>query len=293
MQIAVFNFFAAADVGEAFDIYQSLHHSKNQIDLTVPKNISFTFKIDDKLFSALVSHVPFELKSILANIVNNSLESISGHGFVTVRAIDKDHKLVVTISDNGCGISSEVIDKVFGENFTHNKAGGSGLGLYHAKTFVDKWGGAITISSEIGVGTTVHLELPISGRKSWYVPRIKLSQSSKVFILDDQGLTHDLWRLRFKELGIENTVFNAKSLADIKTLLVEHKADLDSAVFLFDFDIQEKINGLHILKSLPSSATRCLVTGHYDDVGMQKDCEQSAIKLLPKSEISSVPFVMV
>lgn len=280
--------------GESQDIYQTLFRSKNQIALTVPKEINFTFKIEDSLFSAKLAHVPFELKSVLSNIINNAAESISGQGgFVHVKAIDKGHSLVITVSDSGCGILSEILPKVFEKNFTQNKVNGSGLGLYHAKEFINKWGGTIEIESEVGLGTTVTITLPVADRKSWYVPRFKIKQDSKIFVLDDQSLAHKLWRVRFQELGIENPVFHAKTVNDLNKLLNTHKTDLDSALFLFDYDIQEKTSGLDILQTLPATATRCLVTGHYDDLKMQSVCEQRAIKLLPKSEISNIPFVVI
>lgn len=279
---------------ESQDIYQTLFRSKNQIALTVPKEINFTFKIDDSLFSANIAHVPFEFKSVLSNIINNAAESISGQGgYVHAKAIDKGHSLVITVCDSGCGISSDILPKVFEKNFTQNKANGSGLGLYHAKEFINKWGGAIDIESEVSHGTTVTITLPIADRKSWYVPRFKIKNDSKIFVLDDQSLAHKLWRVRFQELGIENPVFHAKTINDLSRLLEVHRADLESAVFLFDYDIQEKTSGLDVLQTLPASAIRCLVTGHYDDLKMQSVCEQAAIKLLPKSEISNIPFVKV
>lgn len=278
---------------ESIEIYQSLFQAKNQVALTLSKEVSFTFRIDDSLFSAQVRHIPFELQSILSNIINNSTEAITGQGFIHVKAADKDCNLVITITDSGKGIPEDNLPKVFEQSVTFGKPNGSGLGLYHAKTFVEQWGGNIQIESEVGHGTIVKITLPIEDRKSWYVPRFKITAQTKIFILDDQGLTHDLWRMRFKELGVENTVFNAKNFLDIKKLINEHRSDLDSAIFLFDFDIQEKINGLHILQTLPTTAIRCLVTGHYDDVTIQKDCEKYEIKLIPKSKISHIPFVVV
>lgn len=278
---------------ERSDIHQTLFRSKNQIALTIPKNISFTFKIDDSLFSAMTDHIPFELKSILSNVINNSVESIDGQGFIHVKAMDNGHSLVITVTDCGSGISEEILPCVFDQNFTHNKQSGSGLGLYHAKDFVTKWGGSIDIESTINTGTTFKITLPIRDRKSWHISHFKIKQDSKIFILDDQSLTHDLWRLKFKDLEIKNPVYNATSAEEIINLLEAHKGSLESALFLFDYDIQDSQNGLDLLKRLPFSATRCLVSGHYDDLKMQSDCEQSSIKLMPKSEISDIPFVII
>ena len=68
----------------------------------------------------------------------------------------------ITITDNGTGIAEEVRDDVFRPNFT-TKATGSGIGLAVAKRGIESAGGRIWFETEVGVGTTFLIELPLAG----------------------------------------------------------------------------------------------------------------------------------
>ena len=64
----------------------------------------------------------------------------------------------IQVSDNGKGIPPEILPKLMQRGSTHGKRGGSGLGLYHAKTTLQSWDGDLKIESKSG--TTVSLILP-------------------------------------------------------------------------------------------------------------------------------------
>lgn len=63
--------------------------------------------------------------------------------------------------------------------------------------------------------------------------------------------------------------------------------------FLFDYDLSQLDTGLTLLEKLPKTATRCLVTGNFDNVKVRKTCEKLGIFLIPKSVISELPVVVV
>ncbi|RZK91874.1 MAG: two-component sensor histidine kinase, partial [Hymenobacter sp.] len=71
-------------------------------------------------------------------------------------------QVLITIADNGSGIAEEVRDSVFRPNFT-TKATGSGIGLAVAKRGIESAGGRIWFETEVGVGTTFFIELPLAG----------------------------------------------------------------------------------------------------------------------------------
>jgi signal transduction histidine kinase len=68
--------------------------------------------------------------------------------------------VVARVEDQGSGISSEHLKNVFEPFFTTRK-GGTGLGLYVCHEIVKRHGGALTVQSEIGRGTTFSVELPL------------------------------------------------------------------------------------------------------------------------------------
>lgn len=67
--------------------------------------------------------------------------------------------IVVMIIDNGKGIPDQALPKIFENGFSHEKSFGTGLGLFHAKEYLEAWGGEIRIHSEEGVYTTVTIQL--------------------------------------------------------------------------------------------------------------------------------------
>jgi len=68
----------------------------------------------------------------------------------------------ITIADNGAGIADDVREHVFRPNFT-TKASGSGIGLAVAKRGIESAGGSIWFETQVGVGTTFYIELPLAG----------------------------------------------------------------------------------------------------------------------------------
>jgi two-component system NtrC family sensor kinase len=73
---------------------------------------------------------------------------------------------VICVSDNGCGVPKENLSKLYDPFFTTKEVGrgtGQGLAISHS-IVVDKHGGDISVSSEVGVGTQFTVRLPIAGR---------------------------------------------------------------------------------------------------------------------------------
>ena len=74
-----------------------------------------------------------------------------------------DSEILVTISDDGCGIPAEALERLFDPFFTTKPGGeGTGLGLVISYEIVRKHGGDILLESELGRGTTVQIRLPIA-----------------------------------------------------------------------------------------------------------------------------------
>jgi signal transduction histidine kinase len=73
-----------------------------------------------------------------------------------------DEKAEISFSDNGPGMSPEVVSKIFTPLFT-TKAQGMGFGLSICKRIVEAHGGSISVKTELGKGTTFTITLPITG----------------------------------------------------------------------------------------------------------------------------------
>lgn len=102
-----------------------------------------------------------QLKQIMINILLNSIEAIEKNGVISITGSTDDKSAIITITDNGCGISQGVLNKVFDPFFTSKKYGyGIGLSITHQLIKENK--GQIVIDSIEGVGTSITISLPIA-----------------------------------------------------------------------------------------------------------------------------------
>ncbi|NJL45270.1 MAG: GHKL domain-containing protein [Leptolyngbyaceae cyanobacterium SM2_3_12] len=108
-----------------------------------------------------ILHNPDELTQVWVNLIDNALYAMGQQGVLEIRVTQQDHRIVVTITDSGCGIPIELQTRIFNPFFTTRPRGeGSGLGLDIVRQVVQKRGGDIYVSSIPG-RTTFTLELPL------------------------------------------------------------------------------------------------------------------------------------
>jgi len=116
-----------------------------------------------------------KLQQILINLVNNALAAMKDGGTLEIKSHldDEGRTLVTTVSDNGCGIPQENIDKIFEPFFTTKSgSGGTGLGLSITYGLVKEIGGTINIESIVDKGTTFIISLPLEVNKGELDARI-------------------------------------------------------------------------------------------------------------------------
>jgi PAS domain S-box-containing protein len=119
---------------------------------------------------------PSQLESAILNLAINARDAMNDSGLLTIETqpayldrfyADKHpevvpgHYVMVAVSDNGCGMSAELLEKVFQPFFTTKAPGkGTGLGLSMVYGFIKQSGGHISVYSEVGHGTSVKMYLP-------------------------------------------------------------------------------------------------------------------------------------
>lgn len=99
------------------------------------------------------------LQRILTNLANNTIQAMPNGGALTIKAVQKDQKVIISVTDAGCGIPESVRSKIFNPLVT-TKAKGQGFGLSVVKRFTEGMGGTVTFESEVGKGTKFIIELP-------------------------------------------------------------------------------------------------------------------------------------
>ena len=102
------------------------------------------------------------LRQVFINIIDNALKYSDKEGVVTVNAEETEGQVIITIADNGCGISAKDLPKVKQKFYKANQTvRGSGIGLAVADEIVKLHKGTLDIDSTEGVGTTVTIRIPV------------------------------------------------------------------------------------------------------------------------------------
>jgi signal transduction histidine kinase len=109
-----------------------------------------------------------QINQVFLNILLNAAHAIEEQGEISIATWEEKESVRITISDNGGGISPENVKHIFDPFFTTKEVGkGTGLGLSIAyDIIVNKHGGNIDVTSEIGMGTTFTISLPVKREQS-------------------------------------------------------------------------------------------------------------------------------
>jgi signal transduction histidine kinase len=105
------------------------------------------------------------LKQALLNIAANALEAMPDGGRLGVSLEAENAHAIVSICDTGPGIAPDVLGKIYGMHFT-TKSGGTGIGLYVARSAVESQGGDIQVESRPGQGACFRVRLPLAVQKT-------------------------------------------------------------------------------------------------------------------------------
>lgn len=116
-------------------------------------------ELDDEIF---INGDYNRLEQVLINILKNSIESISEErvGIINIKPEITDRCINIFISDNGCGMTKKILEKIK-EPFYTTKNKGTGLGVSLSYEIIEAHKGKIIYESEEGVGTTVKISLPL------------------------------------------------------------------------------------------------------------------------------------
>jgi two-component system, NtrC family, sensor kinase len=109
---------------------------------------------------------PDQLRQVLFNLINNAGDAIAGAGTITVATQTSNGTIGITITDTGCGMTTEQIKKVFDPFYTTKEVGkGTGLGLSVSLGIIESMGGSMEVQSMPGAGSafTIILPIPSSG----------------------------------------------------------------------------------------------------------------------------------
>jgi two-component system NtrC family sensor kinase len=123
-------------------------------------NIDINLDLDESI--PLIASDQAQLQQVFLNLLSNAIDAIGSDGKIEAASRYMDDKIVVTIKDDGPGLSDDMLRKVFDPFFTTKDSGkGTGLGLWVSHNIISKMGGSIHVKNNPDKGAVFTVEIPL------------------------------------------------------------------------------------------------------------------------------------
>lgn len=176
------------------------------------RKLAFAFESTTK---ANAFFEPIEIKRILSNLVNNSIEAANDEICIQLKTQLVDQSFYLDIIDNGTGIPQNILAKL-GQDEVSTKKKGNGLGIKEAADSMKEWNGQLVILKTSPSGTTIRLI---------FNSQVEVKQH---YLIDDDELVRITWEARARKNGISLQTFNSHN----KFLEVKNTILKDSLIFI-------------------------------------------------------------
>lgn len=251
-------------------------------------------RLDASSYGLFARLEPSAFKRALSNLVNNAVEAIDDKGKVSVELSREREWVLVRVRDDGKGIPPDVLSRLGQRGQTHGKAGGSGLGLHHARASVESWGGKLELESREGEGTSVTIRLPRTPSPEWFVSQLELQPGAPIVVLDDDASIHQVWRGRFDSCGVGERpieTFHFSAAQELREWAGANAAAAAGAVYLVDYELLgSQETGLALIESLGLGGRAILVTSRFEERFILEECRRLGVRLIPKGMAGFVPI---
>ncbi|MBK3519451.1 sensor histidine kinase [Carboxylicivirga marina] len=171
LQMAIFEKGKSGLKLKRLDVNDLIHHVTNNFRIKVENQQG---KIIERLEAknSIITVDEVHFTNVIYNLLDNAVKYRKGAPVLYVKTWNKNNGIVISVKDNGMGISKDNLKRIF-EKFYRVPTGnvhnvkGFGLGLAYVKKIIDDHGGQISVESEIEVGTKFDIFLPLKNTKEW------------------------------------------------------------------------------------------------------------------------------
>lgn len=212
-----------------------------------------------------------DFRSAIENLLENSLDALGQNGHVELKITEVNGKCQITVTDDGCGVSPEVLKNLFSKGATSGKANGIGLGLYHAKNTIESFGGNITCVP-LEKGTSFQIIIPIIQTG---VVFSSLPETKKIKIIDDDTTVSNI----LSQTGY-TIVDYAPTFEAGQKLLANFNPSQDTC--LVDNRLDNNKLGTELIAGQLHRNNIYLCTNEYDDLDLIKQARAICVKIIPK-----------
>lgn len=212
------------------------------LDSVLGENTELRVQLGDEPLSVRLD--PTQMESALINLCTNAAQAIDGSGSVTLDLSLQDEKVVVEVTDTGCGMNQATLDRAIDPFFTLNRKGnGTGLGLSMVYGFVEQSGGELQLTSDLGKGTTVRLEFPLAQDTVVLQP---VHSNATVLVVDDDSGTRE--HLQAELLPLTGRVILTDSPEAALSAVDEQGRSVD--LVLCDLDLGQGQSGWDLMRAI-------------------------------------------
>jgi PAS domain S-box-containing protein len=281
------------------DLNQTVESMLMMLRRLIGEDIDLAWRPKTGLFSIKMD--PAQVDQILANLCVNARDALAGVGKVTIEtenvvfdeAYCADHfgytegrYVLLAVSDDGCGMSKEVLGHIFEPFFTTKQEGqGTGLGLSMVDGIVKQNSGFINVYSEPDKGTTLRIYLPryvdntvvTEQEKTMDIP---LSHGETVLVVEDEPALLMMAKMMLRKLGYQ--VLAAERPDEAISLAEEHESDIH--LVITDV-VMPEMNGRDLaewLHSLFPSMKILFMSGYTADVIAHRGVLEAGVNFIQK-----------
>ncbi|HVU79524.1 MAG TPA: ATP-binding protein [Gaiellaceae bacterium] len=189
---------------EVVDLNERVREDVRMLERIVGETIEIDLDLD-----ATIPHVRMDagqLAQVLVNLAVNARDAMGESGILTIATRGVDDRVLLSVSDTGCGVDGALRDRIFEPFFTTKLPGhGTGLGLATVIGIVEQSGGHISVDSEPGAGATFVLDLPAADAETVdRVPAVAaagLGEGQHVLVVEDDAVVRDLVAEALRDAG--------------------------------------------------------------------------------------------
>jgi CheY-like chemotaxis protein len=269
----------------------ALAGSKSRCEFSIPEDL-WSVEADEG-----------QIKQVINNLLINADQAMPGGGIIKIEGgnviveegsnfpFTEGRYVKLTITDQGIGIASKYLDKIFDPYFT-TKPKGSGLGLATAYSIIKKHFGYIKVESQVRAGTTFHIYLPASDKE---VPADDLETvkptmgQGKVLVMDDEEMVREVLGRILSRLGYEADSASDGSQAIEKFADAKESGRPFDAVIL-DLTVPGGMGGKETIENLLriDPQIKAIVSSGYSDDPVMADFQKYGF-----SEVIAKPYRVV
>lgn len=249
--------------------------------------ITCEYEVADNLW--LCEFDDIQIAQIVDNIIINAKQAMPEGGKITISALNEEilndnHPVLssgkyvkISIADNGVGMPSGILSKIFNPFFT-TKVNGHGLGLATTYSIVKKHGGYIEADSEVGKGSIFTFYLPASfksmnvfeSEKTKEKENIKINRNQRIgtiLIMDDEIVIREVTAKIIKSLGY-NVICTSNGEEALNAFKLDLGKNREIHALLLDLTIQGGLGGKDIIdeiRKVNQSIPVIVTSGYADD----------------------------